>query len=265
MAFLLAETTAVWETRRQRARELATRYDFAAEPLGLYAALLDGQAATYAAALRDRPAAVELAAYAVKHAFPAVMEATMAKGTETLREAVLLRFHDGDLERIVDAWLRGEEQSGTDAFMARAAVSPILEAFPELAAAFPREDANGRTCPVCGGQPQLASFGETDEALVTPQRKLLCSRGSTTWVFPRLTCAFCGETETRRLTILADVEPFPHVRIDACDTCRRYLMTVDLRKEPRAVPIVDELAAIPLDLAAAERGYAKIVPNLMGF
>jgi formate dehydrogenase maturation protein FdhE len=31
------------------------------------------------------------------------------------------------------------------------------------------------------------------------------------------------------------------------------------------VPVVDELAAIPLDLAAAERGYAKIAANLMGF
>jgi formate dehydrogenase maturation protein FdhE len=31
------------------------------------------------------------------------------------------------------------------------------------------------------------------------------------------------------------------------------------------VPIVDELAALPLDFAAAERGYRKITPNVMGF
>jgi hypothetical protein len=31
------------------------------------------------------------------------------------------------------------------------------------------------------------------------------------------------------------------------------------------VPEVDELAALPLDLFAAERGLFKITPNLMGF
>jgi len=265
MAFLLAETTAVWETRRKRARELGERHDFARELLDLYAALLHGQAATYERALRDRPAAAELAAYVVETAFPAVMDAAMAKGTETLREAVLLRFHEGDLERIVDGWLRGEEQSGTDTFMARAAASPVLEAFPELGAEFRPADATERICRICGGAPQLSVFGETDEALVTPQRKLLCSRCATTWTYPRMTCAFCGETETGKLPILADVGPFPHVRVDACDTCRRYLLTIDVRKDPRAVPVVDELAAIPLDLAAAERGYAKVAANLMGF
>jgi len=29
--------------------------------------------------------------------------------------------------------------------------------------------------------------------------------------------------------------------------------------------MVDELAALPLDLYARERGYRKIIPNLMGF
>ena len=45
---------------------------------------------------------------------------------------------------------------------------------------------------------------------------------------------------------------------------RRYLLTVDLRKAAGAVPIVDELAAVPLDLYAREQGKRKIVPNLMG-
>jgi len=40
---------------------------------------------------------------------------------------------------------------------------------------------------------------------------------------------------------------------------------VDTRREPGAVPLVDEIAALPLDLAAAERGYTKIARNVMGF
>jgi len=55
----------------------------------------------------------------------------------------------------------------------------------------------------------------------------------------------------------------PHLRADACEACRRYLITIDLRKEPEAVPVVDELVALPLDLYVKARGFTKIVPNLM--
>jgi FdhE protein len=58
---------------------------------------------------------------------------------------------------------------------------------------------------------------------------------------------------------------FPHVRIEACASCQRYLIDVDLGLDPGSVPEVDELAALPLDLYAAERGLSKITPNVMGF
>jgi len=58
---------------------------------------------------------------------------------------------------------------------------------------------------------------------------------------------------------------FPHLRIAGCQTCRRYLIEVDLAREGRAVPEVDELAALPLDLYAADQGLTKVTPNLMGF
>jgi FdhE protein len=63
----------------------------------------------------------------------------------------------------------------------------------------------------------------------------------------------------------ADTPTFPHLRIDACASCERYLIDVDLGRDPRAVPEVDELAAMPLDLYATEHGLSKITPNLMGF
>ncbi|HEY3183666.1 MAG TPA: formate dehydrogenase accessory protein FdhE, partial [Gaiellaceae bacterium] len=58
---------------------------------------------------------------------------------------------------------------------------------------------------------------------------------------------------------------FPHLRIAGCSTCRRYLIEVDMARDPHAVPEVDELAALPLDLYAADEGLTKITPNLMGF
>jgi formate dehydrogenase maturation protein FdhE len=58
---------------------------------------------------------------------------------------------------------------------------------------------------------------------------------------------------------------FPNLRVAGCDTCRRYLIEVDLAQDGRAVPEVDELAALPLDLYAADQGLTKVTPNLMGF
>jgi FdhE protein len=262
---LLAEPTTSYAPRRDRARELGARHDFVAEPLRLYLALVDAQERAFERAQSDRPSPDELAAYVVRVALPGVMEASVAAGTETLREAVLVRFHDGDLEGIVESWLRGEEVDDTDAFLARASAAPILEALPEVASSLRPVQTDERHCPRCGGLPQLAVFGETGEPLVTSQRKLVCARCANEWVLSRMTCASCGEISGAKMPILSDVDQFPHLRIDACEMCRRYLITVDLRKDPRAVPLVDELAALPLDLAAAERGYTKIARNLMGF
>jgi formate dehydrogenase accessory protein FdhE len=265
MAVLEVEAGTIYGERRRRARELGARYEFAAEPMRLYLALVDAQEKACERAQEDRPSASELAAYAVRVSLPGVMEAVMAAGTETLREATLLRFHDGDLEGIVAAWLRGQELPGTDMFLARAATAPLLEALPAVAAEFREGTPDERHCPTCGGPPQLAVFGDTGEALLTAQRRLICARCAGEWVLGRMTCAGCGENAGAKLPILADTDGFPHLRIDACEICRQYLLTVDLRKDPRAVPIVDELAALPLDFAAAERGYTKIVRNLMGF
>ena len=262
---LLADAVTTYGERRERARDLGARLDFAEQPLRLYLALVDAQERAFERALMARPAAGELAAFVVRDALPGIMEATIAAGPERLGEAALLRFHEGDLEGIVEAWLAGEDQGATDAFLARASAAPVLEALPDLAATLRAGETDDRHCPRCGGLPQLAVFAETGETLLTSPRKLVCSRCANEWVMSRMTCASCGETSGAKMPILSDVELFPHLRIDACEICRRYLITVDQRKDPRAVPVVDELAALPLDLVAAERGYTKIVRNLMGF
>lgn len=58
---------------------------------------------------------------------------------------------------------------------------------------------------------------------------------------------------------------FPHLRVEACDSCRHYIKAVDLTLSGLAIPEVDELAAIPLDLWARENDYIKLQPNILGF
>ena len=260
----VAERVTTYAERRRRATELAERYEFAREPLTLFAAVAEAQERAFERARADRPSVEGLASYVVRVALPEVMGAVMSSGTETLREAVLLRFHEGDLERMVQSWLRGESQSGPDTFMARAAAAPVLEAVPDVARALPIAGEE-RFCPACGGPPQVSVFVDSGEALVTGQRRLVCARCANEWVYPRMTCVACGTTESNKLVVLADPDQLPHLRVDACERCKRYIVSVDARLEGRAVPVVDEIAAIPLDIAAAERGFTKVTSNLMGF
>jgi FdhE protein len=147
-------------------------------------------------------------------------------------------------------------------------------------------------CPACGGLPQLSYFAIASEDLAAGGRFLLCARCQTSWGFARMTCPGCGEDSSARLSIFSEegatsgergsvvrglqgklgdpIQPqlaptLPHVRIEACESCRQYLLSIDLAADPSAVPEVDELCALPLDVYARERGFSKIIPNLMGF
>lgn len=60
-------------------------------------------------------------------------------------------------------------------------------------------------------------------------------------------------------------EEFPHIRIEACETCRAYCKVVDLTQDPDAIFEVDDLASVPLDIWAAENGFRRLTPNLFGF
>ena len=193
----VAERITTYADRRRRAAELAERYDFAREALALYVAVAQAQERVFERARADRPSVDALAAYVVRAALPEVMSAVMGAGTETLREAVLLRFHEGDLERMVTTWLRGDSQDGTDVFLARAATAPVLEALPELARAIPIAGEE-RFCPQCGGSPQVSVFVDSGEALVTGQRRLVCARCANEWVSNGPTSkSSCGRTRRR--------------------------------------------------------------------
>jgi FdhE protein len=92
---------------------------------------------------------------------------------------------------------------------------------------------------------------------------LICSLCATEWGYRRIVCPACGEESVDKLPVYI-AEELPHVRVEACDTCRHYIKTIDLTKDGRAMPVVDELAAIPLSLWASENRYTKWSANLLG-
>jgi Protein involved in formate dehydrogenase formation len=277
--------------RRARAHELRRRYSFAGELLDFYGALLVVQDHVHEDASTSRPGASDLAAYVAETVMPVIVDVTLAAGPPKLREAVSDRFHLADPREVVAAWLGDEEQSAVDRYIARASVGPVLEALRAEVAPSCIGVRDARHCPSCGGSPQLSYFAVASEDLAAGGRFLLCARCQGTWGYARMTCPGCGEDLSSRLPIFneegnasgergsvvrglegrlgdrrADSKSvFPHIRIEACESCRQYMLNIDLLTDPRAVPMVDEVAALPLDLYARDKGFSKITPNLMGF
>ncbi|HXV62434.1 MAG TPA: formate dehydrogenase accessory protein FdhE [Vicinamibacteria bacterium] len=79
----------------------------------------------------------------------------------------------------------------------------------------------------------------------------------------RSQCPACQMTDEGKMVVFTASE-IPHIEVRACDACRLYLNVVRLDEEPEAIPDVDEMAAIALDLRAREMGYEKIQTNLVG-
>ena len=115
-------------------------------------------------------------------------------------------------------------------------------------------------CPFCAEKPVAAILRPEGDG---GKRFLLCGLCFTEWEYRRLLCPNCGEEDKDKLPVYT-AEEFPHIRVESCDTCRVYLKAIDLTKNGRAVPEVDELASVVLDLWAAEHGYTKLQPNLFG-
>ena len=119
---------------------------------------------------------------------------------------------------------------------------------------------NLAVCPFCSGKPIVGVLRPEGDGA---KRSLICSMCATEWTYGRIICPACGEEAVEKLAIYTTSQ-FDHVRVEACDTCRRYIKTVDLTKDGHAVPVVDELATMPLNLWAQEHGYVKLQANLLG-
>jgi FdhE protein len=258
--------------------------------LTLYLALLDVWDDAADRLREERPAPLDLPEWTVERVLPDVVKATEAAGPESLAGLAADAVEAGDLTGTLAAWLAGQELPPVHRYLARAALTGPLAALGEDAGAACVGDPQprgGARCPRCGGAPQLSFRSDADDALVSGGRSLLCVRCGHSWSFSASSCPSCGESTGAKRTVYGErtagpvvgrpdpradtAEPggdgalLPHLRVEACATCHRYLIDVDLARDPRAVPEVDELVALPLDLYAAEQGLSKITPNVMGF
>jgi FdhE protein len=241
-----------YDVRIARSTELARKYPAARQLLNFYSEIAAFQKTVFSEAndLDGLP----------RH-FSALVKVVRNAGTQVLRDFVV----PPDL---LTAYWEGQALTEPARFFALALLQPFAEAgqlakvgqVANLRRVVNTPPSLAALCPSCSSRPVAAILrGEGEGA----KRSLLCSLCSTEWPFRRVLCPNCGQEDKEQLPVYSAPE-FPHVRVDACDVCKTYIKSVDLTRDGHAVPVVDELATVSLNLWAEEHGYTKLEPNLLG-
>ncbi|HEU5415940.1 MAG TPA: formate dehydrogenase accessory protein FdhE [Candidatus Angelobacter sp.] len=250
-----------WDLRIARASELLQKPSAATELLKFYEQLARLQKSIYE----------ELSAYEDHNLevlipfFRELLALTNEKGSPQLRAAADQLANVGKedwLELLQAVWQHQAEAQNLAPeylFFANALLQPYAELLAEKATGV-QEGTTPPLCPFCGSKPQVAVLRPEGDG---GKRNLICSLCSTEWSYRRQLCPGCGEEHKDKLPVFVANE-FDYVRVDACDTCKSYIKSIDLTKNGRAVPVVDELATISLNFWAQEKSYHKLAPNLFG-
>jgi formate dehydrogenase maturation protein FdhE len=280
-----------WDARIRRANDLAASYPFAAEGLRFYSRVVTFQKSLGEEVRKrlvnspkissHRPLRDELDLLLLLPKFPGFLSVIKEIAPVPLAQAAADVLQSGlpGWQRAMEAfWYgdpdfawRGEIAAESDqssdgdaaANSSRWLAWILLQPYAECLAGH-RESAivpgTPSTCPLCGCKPIVGVLrGEGDGA----KKSLICMLCAHEWNFRRIYCPSCGEEREPQMAYYSAPE-MAHVRVDVCDTCHTYLKTVDLTKTGLAIPVVDELATIPLDLWARQHGYEKLQLNLIG-
>jgi FdhE protein len=250
-----------WDLRIRRADELAAEHPFAAEVLRFYSHVARLQKDLYAGMAG---AGADLQPLVPK--FPGFLGAVAAAAPEPLAQCardLQQRNPEQGLDALNSFWRAAPRFQPEPGRAAELLVCIFLQPYAEYLAdrgePLPARETFG-TCPFCSARPIAGVLRPEGDGA---RRSLICALCAMEWNIGRIVCPACGEETVEKLAVYS-AEQFPHMRVEACDTCRYYIKTVDLTKNGHAVPVVDELAAIPLDLWAQQHDYVKLRANLLG-
>jgi formate dehydrogenase accessory protein FdhE len=271
-----------WDARIARAREVVAVYPAAAEGLRFYGHIAQFQKSLYgeleAQCGKEQVARIpgmlqqEFDPFVLVPCFAAFLTIVEKNAPAPLAQAAAAQRATGGkshLEILTNFWRpRSESDFGlepasnfdrSENLLAWLFLQPYAEYLTDYTARPPLH-ATPPVCPWCSSKPLAGVLRPEGDG---GKRSLICSLCATEWDFRRIVCPGCGEEDVHKLAVYSARE-IPHVRVEACDTCHQYIKTVDLTKDGHAVPAVDELATLPLNLWAADHGYTKIHTNLLG-
>jgi FdhE protein len=142
-----------------------------------------------------------------------------------------------------------------EAFQAVAAIVPVpfLQACNRCCAHSITPGWTEGYCPVCGAWPALAEVRGIERS-----HFFRCGRCGGGWQTHCLFCPYCGMTDHQELVSLVPDQSASNAVIDACKRCLGYVKTfTKLQGSPPAKIMLDDLASVELDVAAAEQGYKR--------
>ncbi len=168
-----------------------------------------------------------------------------------LRQAV--RDLDGaKLQEATSAYLSGRDVKSGRSLFARL----MLRHTPLVASA----SRSPHRCPQCGQPPQCGVLDPEGDGNAL---SLVCSLCQHEWRARRGQCPSCAVDDPEQVYVY-HAEAIPQVETQVCDACTHYLHLIRRDRDPQAIPEVDELIALPLDVMCMDYGFVKIHPNLAG-
>jgi len=254
-----------YDRRIARARELTAQFSQSSNVLDFYQRIALLQKSIFEG-LTARP---DTDVRTVLRHLPALTDLIETHGPARLAEYAV-----ADLgSRIIAFWDSGAKIAGIKSaiksdiegdlesqplFFARALLQPYAEWLATRGNL--QEQTQEAACPFCGGRPVVGVLrGEGDGA----KRSLICSLCATEWQYRRIVCPNCGEQNKDQLPVYT-AAGIDYIRVEACDVCKTYIKSVDLTRNGHAIPTVDELATVALNIWADEHGYVKLETNLLG-
>jgi FdhE protein len=127
-------------------------------------------------------------------------------------------------------------------------------------------------CPVCGSTALMGEFAK-GKASRNPNNEInkggqliqACSFCGTHYAAQRLLCPYCLEADAAKLDFFS-VPEFPHMQVQTCQSCHGYIKIADFRQQIEGlfVPDIDDLASLPLDLAAQRKQLQRLTPTCWG-
>jgi FdhE protein len=261
-------TVSLSQRRIERAEELAVQRPFAGELLEFYVRLVRFQ--------DDLRQQIEIALPKPASIDTALGEAELSElGARFASFLSMVEAHGPDLsaaasrelracapefwrELLISSWASGESREAAG-LLAQAFLQPYAELLRARVSVRPLHGAYA-VCSYCNRKPVVGVLRQKSEGAA---RWLVCSFCSNEWEFRRLVCPACGEENDRKLPVYT-ASNFDYIRVECCESCKTYLKTVDLTTNGLAEPVVDEIASVPVDLWARDRGYAKLQTNILG-
>ncbi|MFN7065460.1 MAG: formate dehydrogenase accessory protein FdhE [Aquificaceae bacterium] len=241
----------------ERIRVLEKKYPEASEILNFYQHILQYQKEVYIS-LENK----DISWHKNIKWFYKLADLCIKYGTLPLSQKAneLKSLERGQLESRIINFLKEKEADDTERFLFISFLKPFYEHIAEQKEVDKVNWFKSR-CPVCGFKPSVSYIADAEE--VEGGRFLQCVLCSTEWLYNRNRCVNCGNEDDKAIDYYCVGEK-GSVQLQVCQKCGYYIKLIDMRLDGFAIPYLEDIASLTLDLWAKEKGFIKFERNVFG-